>query len=315
MHLPHPARRGRRTTATVSGTLLALVLLAGCGDDEPTGADDPARPAGETTDASEPTDEASSASSSPTTDTEDTDAPDDTVSVEVYFVGETPRGPRLFAERHAVDAEDPVKGAINLLTSGGAKDPDYRSLVPDGSLAPQVNQDDGAYVMDIGDWTERPDDMSKAQARLAVQQVVHTVLSVTDGDRDRPFTFQVGHDPGPYLGVPSGVTAADELDVRGLVNILSPVEEETVRGTFTAEGVASSFEATVPWEVRDASGAVVVDGFTTAEGWIERLYPWTAEVDVSSLAPGEYTFVAMTDDPSGGEGGGPTEDTKTIVVE
>ena len=36
---------------------------------------------------------------------------------------------------------------------------------------------------------------------------------------------------------------------------------------------------------------------------------------MSSLAPGTYTFVAMTDDPSGGEGGGPTEDTKTIIVQ
>ncbi|NYJ00896.1 hypothetical protein HNR19_001594 [Nocardioides thalensis] len=313
MHLPHPARRGRRTTAVVSGALLALALLAGCADDEPTDADDPAStPASETSDASEPTDAASTGSSSAT---EDTEIPEETVSVEVFFVGDTPRGPRLFAEQHAVEAGDPVKGAINLLTSGGAKDPDYRSLVPDGSVAPQVNEDNGGYVIDIGDFTERPADMTKAQARLAVQQLVYTVLSVTDGDRDRPFTFHVGHDPEPYLGVPSGVQAAPELDVRGLVNVLSPVEDETVSGSFTAEGLASSFEATVPWEVRDASGAVVVDGFTTAEGWIERLYPWTAKVDVSSLEPGEYTFVAMTDDPSGGEGGGPTEDTKTIVVE
>ena len=48
---------------------------------------------------------------------------------------------------------------------------------------------------------------------------------------------------------------------------------------------------------------------------MDKLYPWTAEVDVSGLAPGTYTFVAMTDDPSGGEGAGPTEDTKTIVVQ
>ena len=43
-------------------------------------------------------------------------------------------------------------------------------------------------------------------------------------------------------------------------------------------------------------------GFATAEGWMDKLYPWQAEVDVSGLAPGTYTFVAMTDDPSGGEG-------------
>ena len=99
------------------------------------------------------------------------------------------------------------------------------------------------------------------------------------------------------------------------MNVTTPEEGATVSGSFTAEGVGSSFEATVPWEVRDESGTAVVEGFTTAEGFIDKLYPWTAEVDVSGLAPGTYTFVAMTDDPSDGEGAGPTEDTKTIVVQ
>ena len=38
-------------------------------------------------------------------------------------------------------------------------------------------------------------------------------------------------------------------------------------------------------------------------------------IDVSDLAPGEYTFVAGNDDPTGGtEGMGTSEDTKTFVV-
>jgi hypothetical protein len=47
---------------------------------------------------------------------------------------------------------------------------------------------------------------------------------------------------------------------------------------------------------------------------MDKLYPWQATVDVSSLSPGTYTFVASTDDPSDGEGSGPTRDTKTITV-
>ncbi len=63
-------------------------------------------------------------------------------------------------------------------------------------------------------------------------------------------------------------------------------------------------------------GAVVLTYSAMAKGWEGRLYPWQAEIDVSGLAPGTYTFVAMTDDPTGGaEGGGPTSDTRTIVVE
>ncbi len=80
-------------------------------------------------------------------------------------------------------------------------------------------------------------------------------------------------------------------------------------------GLANSFEANVPWEILDASGAPVADGFVTAEGAYDRLYPWEDEIDVSGLAPGDYVFVARTDDPSGGEGGGPTVDTKDFTIE
>ena len=71
----------------------------------------------------------------------------------------------------------------------------------------------------------------------------------------------------------------------------------------------------MPWEIRGRPTATRCSkGFATAEGWMDKLYPWETEVDVSGLEPGDYTFVAMTDDPSGGEGGGPTEDTKTITI-
>ncbi len=100
-----------------------------------------------------------------------------------------------------------------------------------------------------------------------------------------------------------------------LVSVSSLSEGETVRDRFVVSGIANSFEATVPWEVRQGD-RVVAKGFATADGWMDKLYPWTTQVNVSKLAPGTYTFAAMTDDPSGGaEGAGPTEDTKTIVVE
>ena len=60
---------------------------------------------------------------------------------------------------------------------------------------------------------------------------------------------------------------------------------------------------------------MVLEGFATAEGWMDKLYPWEAEIDISTLAPGDYTFVARTDDPSGGaEGAGPHEDTKDFTL-
>ena len=128
--------------------------------------------------------------------------------------------------------------------------------------------------------------------------------------------FVLDGDTSPILGLDatSGFKAAPQNDVLALVNVTQPEQDSQPGSKFVASGVANSFEATVPWEIRDESGAKVLEGFATAEGWGDHLYPWESEVDASGLAPGTYTFVAMTDDPSGGEGGGPTEDTKTFTV-
>ncbi len=96
----------------------------------------------------------------------------------------------------------------------------------------------------------------------------------------------------------------------------APAEGATVSGSFIASGKANSPEANVPWEIRDDTGKVVLNGFSTAKGWMDKLYPWKTTVDVRGLAPGDYLFVAMTDDPSGGaEGHGPEEVSANITVE
>ena len=86
-------------------------------------------------------------------------------------------------------------------------------------------------------------------------------------------------------------------------------------GSFIARGRASSSRA----RCRGRSATRRRRGRPTASrppsGAGDRLYPWETEIDVSGLAPGTYTFVAMTDDPSGGdEGTGPFTDTRTIIV-
>ncbi len=289
----------------------ALVLAAGltaCGDDEPTAQD----PGGDETTAStgepteEPTDDPDATSSS--------SVPADTVTVPVYFVGQTPQGPRLYREFRKVEADNPLEEALALLAAGDALDPDYGTLLPAGGLR-EDSQDELLYIsLPDSSWAARPAGMSEQEARLAVQQIVYTAQGVA---QERiPVGFVLDGASSPILGLDEGdgFKAAPQLEVLAFMNVTTPEEGAAVSGAFTAEGVGSSFEATVLWEVRDGAGAVVLDGFTTAEGWMDKLYPWTAEVDVSGLSPGTYTFAAVTDDPSDGEGAGPTEDTKTITV-
>lgn len=296
--------RKRFTTLLAAGALAAA--LAGCGDDPEPVADDPgSEETTESTPAEEPTE-----STSPT----ETGGTADTTVVPVYFVGETPQGPKLFREFRRVQADNPLEEALALMTAGDVLDADYRTLYSGGGFA-GAQYSDGSFVVELADdgWTKRSRGMSKYDARLAVQQLVYTLQGVQQ--ERAPVVVQLEGSPTTLFGIETsgGVDAAKQLNVLALVNVTTPEEGQAVSGTFTAEGVASSFEANVPWEIRQGD-AVVKEGFATAGGWIDKLHPWQTEVDVAGLAPGEYTLAAMTDDPSDGEGGGPTEDTKTIIV-
>jgi hypothetical protein len=286
----------------------SVVVLAGCGNEDDPQANDPQDTA---TKSDKPTKPSPTDSPAPS----DSSGTADTVAVPVYFVGQTPLGPRLFREFRSVEADNPVDEALALLGAGDTLDPDYSTLLPGGAPTLASGGTDEAIGVNVPDpgWSDRPDGMSAKEAKLAVQQIVYTVQGALQSRA--PVEF-FGDGLTPVFGMDAdSFKAAPQNSVLALVNVTEPAEGATVADTFTASGVANSFEATVPWEVRDADGKKVLDGFATADGFGDKLYPWQSPVDVSSLAPGTYTFVAMTDDPSDGEGKGPTEDSKTITVQ
>lgn len=304
---PSPSS-ARRTLTGLAGSVLALGLLVGCGDDDPRDIEDVDATSGQSS-ASDPTD--ASASTDPTA------TPSADVAVlPVYYAGETPQGDRLYREFVQSSGTDPLVAVAAAVTSGDPVDPDYRTLWPNGRLA-SVTQAEKSIVVEIPDegWLEAGA-LTEEEAELAVQQLVYSLQGAI-GER-LPVTVEYDGKPAAtLLGIDAagGLKAAPQLDVLALVNVTEPAEGTVVTDTFTATGRASSFEATVPWTIEDSTGTMVLEGFTTAEGWMDKLYPWTAEIDVSSLDSGSYTFIARTDDPSDGEGGGPTEDTKRITVQ
>jgi hypothetical protein len=298
-----------RLAALLAALLAAsVVALAGCNDDDPTATDQ--RPADSPTRQHhhQPTGEESPR------ETAQPDAGQDTVPV--YFVGDTPQGPRLYREFRRVDSPASVAAALDVAASGDALDPDYRTLLPSGTFEDGTYDESIAIPLPDDSWTRLPAGMSEADALLAIQQIVYTAQGVLQTRSPVVFTDADGNQT-QIFGVASedGFTAADPIRTLALVSVTAPESGSTVSGTFTASGVSSSFEATTPWEIRDPSGTVVKKGSATAEGWMDKLYPWQTDVDVSGLEPGQYTFVAMTDDPSSGEGPGPTVDTKAITVQ
>ena len=307
-----------RTMRLAVAACAAALALAGCGDRTTPTAEDPVS---ETPDPSSAGPSEEAPPEEPTEEPEETGGTVSTTTAPVYFVGDGPRGPVLFREFREVEDDNPMDEALALLFAGDALDPDYRSPFPAGSTPVQTSFDgagaDGAIGVTLPDdsLVQRPAGMSKAEAKVAVQSLVYTLQGVVQA-RAKVVVLTSDGKPTPLLGIDTtgGLTNAPQLDVLSLINVTTPEEGATVNGSFTASGVGSSFEATIPWEVRQGD-QVVQQGFATAEGWMDKLYPWETEVDVSGLAPGDYTFVALTDDPSGGEGFGPSEDTKTIVVE
>jgi hypothetical protein len=254
---------------------------------------------------------AAGAESLPTTDGGEPPRP-------VYYVGDAPGGPRLFRYFEPNDTGEPDHGTGRIvgLLMATPSDPDYRTLWPMSSL-------EGVWVEGGTAWVTlrdasvraRPPSMTAQEAELAVQQVVYTVQAAAQ--QRVPVSFLLDGEPVEQVfGVPARepFTAAAQLDVLALVSITNPAEGQEVEGSFTADGVASSFEGSVPWELRSLTGEVVLRGM--GQGSMgDHLTPWTSgPIDVSRLEPGTYTFTAATDDPTGGEGPGPTEDTRSVIV-
>ena len=232
----------------------------------------------------------------------------------IYYAGSTPHGPRLYREfRAGPDSQETLAEALTLLQST-PDDPDYRTYWHAGQLLAATYQN-GVISVDVDPSLTRGSD-GVPPSDLPLQQVIYTLQGVVGG---RP-PVQFVHDGNPLAevdGMPTSEPLANgpELDVLALASITDPAERRVVVDYFSARGVASSFEGNVPWELKAPDGAVVRHGTAQTYGYLDHLYPWaTGRIDVSDLDPGAYTFRVMTDDPSAGEGPGPTVDTRTVIV-
>jgi hypothetical protein len=230
----------------------------------------------------------------------------------VYFVGDTGAGRRLFPELHRTASRDEaLSEAVDDAYGGIATDPDYRSLWPAGTRMQTAQLHGGVLSVDLsGPVAVRPPGMTQADASLSLQQLVYTAQGVVG--RKLPVTFLIGGEPtATLLGEPTDApVAAASADVTlAQVSVTSPGDGSTVTSPFTVTGMASAFEANVPWELL-SSGAVVRRGFALAQECCTlSRYSFTVEAPA-----GQYTLVVHDEDPSGGEGNPPTRDTKRVTV-
>src|SRR4051812_55422 len=299
--------RARRTPATAL-IVVALVSLAGCGHKSNTSAT-----------SSTPSPAASHSPVRSSQPTSPTPTPQ-MVTLPVYYVGDQPRGPRLFREFRSLEVSDPADGitaALKAALSGLALDLDYRTDWPAGTSVTSVDDSGSSVTVDLtnsgADLTARPPNVTTAQANMAIQQLVYTVQAVAQ--KSSPVTFTIDGKPAPtILGVtvPSDVQAQPPMKVQGTVWIIDPQDGDHVGATFTVKGRGAFFEATVPWQLLQGN-KVVKQGVTMAKECC-TLSPYS--FTVRNVRPGDYTLRVYDADMSGVEGGREEPaDTKRITVD
>ena len=299
----------RTRTGLISPLAAVLLLLGACSDQTPVADDGPTRAADRGT---ETPNEEETATTEPTP-TEDGGSE---TTVAVYYVADTERaGPRLYREFQRGEGEALAAGVVAL--TGTPLDGDYRTMWQGGQITNASY--DGEIINVVVDPAvrQRPGDMSAAEARAAVEQVVYTMQAAVQ--ERAPVQFRTADNPiDQVFGVPTSEPLANGpmLDVLSHINLTAPEQGTVVDdGTLEISGVGNSFEANVGWEIRRGDD-VVMDGFATMDGWMEpKLFPFETTADVSDLDPGDYTFWVTTDDPTGGtEGIGAMTDDKDFTV-
>jgi hypothetical protein len=252
-------------------------------------------------------------------------------AVPVYYAGDTPAGLRLYREFHKLPgtggqgdvtaADSAAKAAV----SHTPLDPDYRGLWPEGTNADVSDAGDHLIVNLVapgGGATlhDRPSSMTADEAQLALEQVIYSVQAAFGKGRV-PVQFLLDEkNSDQVLGQPTSepLAAGPVLDTLSHVNLTTPEEGvEISSNQLAVSGVANSFEANVVIRLQRFEGTyIALQKPLTAEGWMgEKLFPFSGSFDISSVAPGKYILMAMTDDASGGaEGNGAFSDTKIITI-
>jgi hypothetical protein len=293
-----PMRGTRRTASSAASWWVGAIVLAlvtactGGPTTEPT-----------STPASTPT-------SSPTVEPTPTPtgAP---VAVTAYYMIDTRTGLRLARETRETVGADPVRAAVEKMIAG-PDDLDYSTSWNPATKVLGISRDNATIIVDMSA-DARTANIGSAGAALMIQQLVYTVTGAA-GENAAPVMMLIeGAPAGELWGAviwDKPIVRADPISVRLLVQIDRPSEGVTVASPVTVAGDAAVFEATLPWRVLDPNGVEVTSGFTmTTEG--QTFAPYSFTVD---LAPGKYTIEINEGDPSGGEGGTPMSDTRTVVV-
>jgi hypothetical protein len=213
----------------------------------------------------------------------------------VTYVGPADNGWRLVTELHMDEAQGQVNVAsVREFLTAQPADPDYRTGWPTGLDVESVTRSGGQVVVSLTgpDGALDGGQTLPAEARtMAVQALLRTAGSQV-GDEAR-ISYN-GEQLSSVLGVDLPVAVAPDDDVRAFINLPGIVDGQRYADAsddqpVTVEVSGNVFEGTVNWELYDARGDQIDDGFVTT-----AFMEWrSATIKLGRLQPGTYTIKAF----------------------
>ena len=225
-------------------------------------------------------------------------------AVPVYFVGDTPSGPRLYREfQRGTGPMSAETFALDAALAGRSLDPDYRSLWPAGAVSEAyVMSEELITVTLMGDLHDRPAGMSESDARLAVEQVIRTAQGAFGHGRIPVQLLLNGSRTDQVLGVPASepLAAGPALDVLAHVSLSEPSEGREVRKgkAITVDGVGVSEDGSVSVQLQRPEGTAVAYLQLDLEP-TGALAPFSVNWLLDHLEPGAYDVVVTVKNPDG----------------
>lgn len=233
----------------------------------------------------------------------------------VYYVGDTPAGPKLYAETSdlgiegSADESDAAVTALNYLVRQGSKpnDADYTNLWGNGTTINSVTYAGEKAVIDL---TLAPLNVGSSFEMAAIDQLVWTVTENRSGigsvqfmSNGKPIESFAGH-----VDTSQTFSRAPNYEVLAPVWVDNP--SQVLVNPVAITGTACTFEASFGWEVK-LGDKVVQSGPGTAAVACPERSPWT--VELGELKPGTYTFIAT--DYSAEDGSVNQQDSKEFTVQ
>jgi hypothetical protein len=235
--------------------------------------------------------------------------------VELFFLRTNNRGDYFFMEpeRWQLDTHTPAvaKATLELLLETQPRDPSLESLLPQDMSLLGVVLKDGTLTVNL-DFPDEGVGLGSSFEGWMYAELVHTGAQFSSVKRVR--VLDNGQPPASgHLEDPGQAQRPDPFDVAPVV-VDSPQHQDSVpAGKVTFHGTANVFEATVVLKLKDDSGNVVQDAFTTATCGTGCRGDWEHQFTITQ--PGRYTLIAAGSDASDGEGPPPFAARRRFTVD